>query len=180
MFVLQNLFFWAFVGMFGLLVGIAMVSGIKLGQSALLGLTTIMVSDFSRIILVLPFCPQPRFDIGVWSWVVGGIILALAMVFGVPALSINWRTAPDSKMTLKTNGIYSVVRNPIYLTDILFSLGFAIMFRSIIGVVLVPIWWAAFLSIVLVEEVSLERVLGQPYQDYKQRVKGRIIPGLPI
>ena len=180
MFVLQNLFFWAFVGMFGLLVGIAMVSGIKLGQNALLGLTTIMVSDFSRIILVLPFCPQPRFEIGVWSWVVGGIILALAMVFGVPALSINWRTAPDSKMTLKTNGIYSVVRNPIYLTDILFSLGFAIMFRSIIGVVLVPIWWAAFLSIVLVEEVSLERVLGQPYQDYKQRVKGRIIPGLPI
>ena len=180
MFVLQNLFFWAFVGMFGLLVGIAMVSGIKLGQNALLGLTTIMVSDFSRIILVLPFCPQPRFEIGVWSWIVGGIILALAMVFGVPALSINWRTAPDSKMTLKTNGIYSVVRNPIYLTDILFSLGFAIMFRSIIGVVLVPIWWAAFLSIVLVEEVSLERVLGQPYQDYKQRVKGRIIPGLPI
>jgi len=102
------------------------------------------------------------------------------MVFGVPALSINWRTAPDSKMTLKTNGIYSVVRNPIYLTDILFSLGFAIIFRSIIGVVLVPIWWVAFLSIVLVEEVSLERVLGQPYQDYKQRVKGRIIPGLPI
>ena len=180
MFVLQNLFFWAFVGMFGLLVGIAIVSGIKLGQNALLGFTIIMISDSSRILLVLPFCPQPRFEIGVWSWIVGGIILAVAMVFGVPALSINWRTAPNSKMTLKTNGIYSVVRNPIYLTDILFSLGFAIIFRSIIGVVLVPIWWVAFLSIVLVEEVSLERVLGQPYQDYKQRVKGRIIPGLPI
>ncbi|HUT00443.1 MAG TPA: hypothetical protein VMY59_09020, partial [Candidatus Thermoplasmatota archaeon] len=88
MFVLQNLFFWAFVGMFGLLVGIAIVSGIKLGQNALLGFTIIMISDSSRILLVLPFCPQPRFEIGVWSWIVGGIILAVAMVFGVPALSI--------------------------------------------------------------------------------------------
>lgn len=179
-FVLQDPFFWAFVGMFGLLVGVAIVSGIKLGQNALLGFTIIMISDSSRIILVLPFCFQPRFEIGVWSWIVGGIILAAAMVFGVPALSINWRTAPDSNMTLKTNGIYSVVRNPIYLADILFSLGFAIMFRSIIGVVLVPIWWAAFLVIVLVEEVSLERALGQPYLDFKHQVKGRIIPGLPI
>ena len=180
MFILTNPFFWAFIGMFGLLVGIAMVSGTKLGQNVLLGFTTIMICDSSRIILVLPFCPQPRFEIGIWNWIIGGIVLAVAMVVGVPALSIDWRTAPDSKMALKTNGIYSVVRNPIYLADILFSLGFAIMFRSIIGVALVPIWWAAFLSIVLVEEVSLERALGQLYLDYKQRVKGRIIPGLPV
>jgi len=180
MFILTNPFFWAFVGMFGLLVGIAFVSGIKLGQNAILGLITIMICDSSRIILVLPFCLQPRFEIGIWNWIVGGIVLAIAMVFGVPALSINWRTAPDSKMVLKTTGIYSIVRNPIYLADILFSLGFAVMFRSIIGIALVPIWWVAFLALVLVEETSLERVLGQRYLNYKQQVKGRIIPGLPI
>jgi len=180
MFVLTNPFFWAFVGIFGLLVGIAMVSGTKLGQNALLGVATIMICDLSRIIMVLPFCPQPRFEMGVWNWIIGAVVLAVAMTFGVPALSINWRTAPDTTMALKTNGIYGVVRNPIYLTDILFSLGFAIMFRSIIGVALIPIWWAAYLLITLVEEASLERVLGQRYLDYKHKVKGRIIPGLPI
>jgi len=180
MFLLTNLFFWAFVGMFGLLVGIAFVSGIKLGQNPILGVITIMVCDFSRIILVLPFCPQPRFEIGIWNWVLGGIILAIAGFFGVPALSIDWRTAPDSKTVLKTDGIYRVVRNPIYLADILFSLGFAVMFRSIIGIALIPIWWAAYLAIVLVEETSLERALGQCYMDYKRQVKGRIIPWLPI
>ena len=46
--------------------------------------------------------------------------------------------------------------------------------------VLVPVWWAGFLLIVLMEEESLGRTLGQPYLDYKQRVKGRIIPGSPI
>jgi len=180
MFILTNLFFWAFVGMFGLLVGIAFVSGIKPGQNAFFGVITIMICDCSRIILVLPFCPQPRFEIGIWNWILGGIILAITVIICAPALSIDWRRAPDSKMVLKATGIYGIVRNPIYLADILFSLGFAVMFRSIIGIALIPIWWAAYLAIVLVEETSLERALGQRYLDYKQQVKGRIIPGLPI
>ncbi len=180
MLILTNLFFWAFVGMFGLVIGIAFVSGIKLGQSPILGVITISICDFSRIILVLPFCSQPRFEIGSWNWILGGIILAVAGFFCIPALSIDWRTAPDSKMVLRTTGIYGIIRNPIYLADILFSLGFAVMFRSIIGLALIPIWWAAYLAIVLVEEASLERTLGQRYLDYKQQVKGRIIPGLPI
>jgi len=120
MYILTNLFFWAFVGMFGLLLGIAFVSGIKQGQNAFFGVITIMVCDFSRIILVLPFCPQPRFEAGIWNWIIGGVILASAVIVCVPALSIDWRTAPDSKMVLKTTGIYSIVRNPIYLADLLF------------------------------------------------------------
>jgi protein-S-isoprenylcysteine O-methyltransferase Ste14 len=180
MFVLQDPFFWAFIGMFGLLAGTALVSGTKLGRSAPLGFAVVMVCDVARIILVLPFCLQPRFEIGVWNWIIGGIILAAALVFAVPALSIKWWAAPEENMVLRTGGIYGIVRNPIYLADVLFSLGFAIMFRSIIGVALVPAWWAGFLFIVLAEEESLERTLGQPYLDYKQRVKGRIIPGLPI
>ena len=180
MLVFQDPFFWAFVGMFGLLVGTALVSGTKLGTNALLGFAVVMVCDVARVILVLPFCHQPRFDIGVWNWITGGIILAVAVVFAVPALSIKWWAAPDGEMVLKTTGIYGIVRNPIYLADVLSSLGFAIMFRSIVGVALVPLWWAGFLCVVLIEEGSLERTLGQPYLDYKRRVKGRIIPRLPI
>jgi len=178
--IVTNPFFWAFISMFGLLVGIAMLSGLKLGSNALLGFITIIANDLSRIVLVLPFCVQPRFTPGIWNWIVGGMILTVAVCFGVPALSINWRTAPDKNTKLKTNGIYRFVRNPIYLADILFSLGFAIMFRSIIGIVLAPIWWISFLLIVLVEEKSLESVLGKPYIEYKRVVKGRIFPGLPI
>ena len=94
MFVLQDPFFLAFVGMFGLLVGTALVSGAKLGRNALLGFAVVMVCDAARIILVLPFCLQPRLEIGVWNWIAGGIILAVAVVFAVPALSIKWWVAP--------------------------------------------------------------------------------------
>jgi protein-S-isoprenylcysteine O-methyltransferase Ste14 len=178
--ILTNLFFWAFVGMFGLVVGIALVSGIKLGLNAVFGYITIAICDLSRILLVLPFCPQPRFEIGIWNWIIGGGILATAVAVCVPTLSIDWRTAPSSGTVLKTDGVYRVVRNPIYLADLLFSLGFAVMFRSTVGVALIPAWWAAYLAIVLVEEASLERALGRRYLDYKHQVKGRIIPGLPI
>jgi protein-S-isoprenylcysteine O-methyltransferase Ste14 len=180
MLILTNLFFWAFVGMFGLVVGIALVSGIRLGHNALLGSLTIMLCDLSRVLLVLPFCPQPRFEIGIWNWIIGGATLATAVAVCVPALSIDWRTAPSSRTVLKTDGVYRVVRNPIYLADLLFSLGLAVMFRSTVGVALIPVWWLAYLAIVLVEEASLERALGQRYLDYKHQVKGRIIPGLPL
>jgi protein-S-isoprenylcysteine O-methyltransferase Ste14 len=180
MFVLQDPFFWAFLSMFGLLAGTAAVSGTKLGRYAPLGIIIVMVCDLARIMVVLPLCPQPRFEIGYWNWVAGGIILAAAVVFAVPTLSIKPWTAPDENTVLKTTGMYGIVRNPIYVADVLSSLGFAIMFRSIIGIALVPLWWAGFLFLILIEEGSLERALGQPYLDYKQRVKGRIIPGLPI
>ncbi len=55
MFVLQNPFFWAFISMFGLLVGTALVSGIPLGRNGLFGFATVIVNDFARILLVLPF-----------------------------------------------------------------------------------------------------------------------------
>ncbi len=178
--VLSDPFFWAFISAFSLAIGLAMVAGIKPGSNSLLGFAVIIVNDLSRIVLVLPFCIQPRFEIGVFNWIAGGIVLAIALAVGVPALSINWRTAPDNKTVLKTDGVYGIIRNPIYVADILFALGFAIMFRSIVGIVLVPIWCISFVFIILVEEASLARAIGKPYLDYKRRVKARLVPGLPF
>jgi protein-S-isoprenylcysteine O-methyltransferase Ste14 len=54
------------------------------------------------------------------------------------------------------------------------------MFRSVIGVALVPLWWAGLLFLIVIEEETLERELGEAYLEYKQQVRGRIIPGLPV
>ena len=180
MYVYENPFFWAFVSMFGLLAGTALVSGIPLGRNALFGFATVIVNDFARILLVLPFVIQPRFDIGIWNWILGGLLIAAACGFGVSAFSVKWWKAPDCEVVLQTASVYGIVRNPIYLADLLFSLGIAIGFGSVIGVALIPIWWIAFLFVVQMEELSMERTLGQAYLDYKRRVRGRIIPGLPV
>jgi protein-S-isoprenylcysteine O-methyltransferase Ste14 len=86
----------------------------------------------------------------------------------------------DEKLELRTTGFYGIVRSPIYLGEILWCLGWAIMVRSAIGVALVPLWWFGLLILITIEEESLERSLGQIYLEYKKRVRGRIIPGLPI
>jgi protein-S-isoprenylcysteine O-methyltransferase Ste14 len=54
------------------------------------------------------------------------------------------------------------------------------MFGSIIGIALVEIWRASPLFLTAIEEDSLERKIGQPYCEYKHRVRGRIIPGSPM
>jgi hypothetical protein len=52
------------------------------------------------------------------------------------------------------------------------------MFRSFIGIALTPVWWAAYLCIVLQRQAS--NATGAGLLGYKQQVKGRIIPGLPV
>lgn len=83
-------------------------------------------------------------------------------------------------MKCTITGFYGIVRNPIYLGKVLWCLGWAIMFRSVIGVALVPLWWTGLLILIMIEEESLERSLGQSHLEYKKQVRGRIIPGLPI
>jgi protein-S-isoprenylcysteine O-methyltransferase Ste14 len=173
-------FFWAFISMFALVSSFQIVSGKSLGKHPIFGIFVISLFALGRIILVLPSLPQPRIELNGWNWIAGGIIFTAGVIFSSPALSIRPFSAPSQKINLKTTGLYRFVRNPIYLGEILWCLGWSIMFRSIIGVVLVPLWWAGLSSLVLVEEENLERVLGQSYLDYKKRVRSRILPGLPI
>lgn len=173
-------FFWALISMFGL-VGACVVVGTRhLGGRALFGAVVVTVFDLGRVVLVLPYCAQPRFEMGGWHGVVGGVIFAAGLIFCIPALGIRPFTAPDENVELETSGFYAVVRNPIYLGEVLWCLGFAVMFRSIIGAALVPLWWLGLLFLIQLEEQGLERELGQPYLDYRSRVPGRIIPGLPL
>jgi protein-S-isoprenylcysteine O-methyltransferase Ste14 len=175
-----NPFAWALVSMFALVGACAVVSGHKLGKNPLFGFIIVMVFIVGRVILVLPPLTQPRFESRGWHLVLGGIIFVLGLVFSLPALKIKPFTAPDDSIELKTSGFYAIVRNPIYLGEVLWSLGWSILFRSTIGIALVPFWWAGLLFLVLIEEASLERELGNHYQEYKARVRGRIIPGLPV
>ncbi len=74
----------------------------------------------------------------------------------------------------------SISQQSIFLGEILWCLGWSIIHGSLIGVSLVPVWWAGFLFLILIEEESLERAIGKKYVDYKKKVKGRIIPGIPV
>lgn len=174
-------FFWALVSMFGLVGACSMVGSKRVGGNAFIGGIIVTIFDLGRFILVLPFCNQPRFDIGGLHGLFGVIVFAIGLFFGLaPCFMIRPLNVAEKGMQLQITGLYRIVRNPIYLGEVLWCLGWAIINRSIIGVALVPLWWAGLLILVSIEEESLERSLGQTYLEYKKRVRGRIIPGLPV
>ena len=72
------------------------------------------------------------------------------------------------------------MRHPGYLGNVLLGLGWSLLFRSTIGVALTLAWWLAFVVHAMIEEASLERTYGSAYATYKGRVRGRLLPGLPV
>jgi protein-S-isoprenylcysteine O-methyltransferase Ste14 len=79
--------------------------------------------------------------------------------------------------TLVTGGIYRVIRNPSYLGLLLNSLGWALAFRSWIGVILTAVTLVPLVARINAEERLLRSQFGEEYDAYRARTS-RLIPGL--
>jgi protein-S-isoprenylcysteine O-methyltransferase Ste14 len=79
--------------------------------------------------------------------------------------------------TLVTTGIYSVIRNPSYLGLLIVSLGWALAFRSSIGVLLAAANLVPLVARIRAEEALLCSEFGAEYDAYRARTS-RLIPGL--
>jgi protein-S-isoprenylcysteine O-methyltransferase Ste14 len=79
--------------------------------------------------------------------------------------------------TLVTGGIYRVIRNPSYLGLLLNSLGWALAFRSWIGVILTAVTLVPLVARMNSEERLLRSQFGEEYDAYRART-ARLIPGI--
>jgi NTE family protein len=176
----RNPFFWAGVSLLGLL-GANTATNTHFGKKfPIFGQLSGFLFSLGRIIMVLPVITQPRLlDLELFKY--SGVILGIfSLIFIVPSLISQPLISPKSEMEFQTKGLYSFVRHPFYLGEVLFSLAFALFFRSIVGLAFIPIWWVALQLHILNEEESLEKEFGPFYLEYKKRVKGRIIPIPPF
>ena len=78
---------------------------------------------------------------------------------------------------LVTTGIYSRIRNPSYLGLLISSLGWALAFRSIIGIILVAALIPPLIARMLSEEKLLGAQFGAEYEAYRAHTS-RLIPGV--
>jgi protein-S-isoprenylcysteine O-methyltransferase Ste14 len=173
-------FLWAAVSLFGLILASAVVAAEAVHRSRLLGFLAVALFAAGRVVLVLPYCPQPRLEFEPWHWIAGPALFVAGMVFASPAVLIRPFRGPDQQVALRTKGFYGWVRNPLYFGELLWCAGLALWFGSIVGLALVPVWWLSLLCLTLIEEDRLDRSLGEPYRAYKHKVRARIIPGLPL
>lgn len=118
----------------------------------------------------------------IWVWIfriAGGIAIILGIVIWFIGAM---RSGMDENITdnkLKTDGIYSWVRNPMYTGCWFIMIGISFMWHNYWMLPMILIDWVIF-SIVLknTEEKWLLDVYGKDYEEYKKRVN-RCIPWIP-
>lgn len=113
--------------------------------------------------------------IGVAVFVAGGI-LRLWPVF-VLGRRFSGLVAIQPGHKLVTTGIYSIIRHPSYLGLLINPLGWAIAFRSTIGIILTVLLLIPTIGRIRSEEALLLSQFGSEYEAYRARTS-RLIPGI--
>jgi len=112
---------------------------------------------------------------GVVLFIVGGA-LRMWPVF-VLGYRFSGLVAIQPGHTLVTTGVYGTIRNPSYLGLLINSLGWALAFRSGIGVLLTVLTIPPLIARIHSEEALLRTQFGSEYDAYCSRT-WRLIPGL--
>ncbi|MCW2282445.1 protein-S-isoprenylcysteine O-methyltransferase Ste14 [Rhodoblastus acidophilus] len=142
---------------------------------AVLGLAIAVIPAFDDAHDISTFGGDGLRRFGVTLFALGGVlrlwpVAVLGHRFsGLVAIQPNHR--------LQTSGVYSLIRHPSYLGLLVSSLGWALAFRSSIGVVLVGLLLIPLLARIKAEENLLASEFGAEYDAFRART-WRMIPGL--
>lgn len=135
------------------------------------------------LVAVLLLVPAPSTGLGAWpGWLVAGMPVVLAgellRLWGVHHIGVISRTRSDRLGPLIDSGPFAVVRNPLYLGNIMLWLGFSLSAGLLwLAPVVVGLLALEYHAIVRWEERLLESRIGESYRQYMSRVP-RWIPRL--
>ena len=111
------------------------------------------------------------------SKIIGSVIILAGLLFNFPALRQFFKTkntlvTVKPASSLQTTGIYSVSRNPMYISLLLFYTGLSFIIGNWWNLILLPLLFLVIQEYVIKrEEQYLERRFGQQYLVYKSKVR---------
>lgn len=131
----------------------------------------LLVGYFLQSRFPLPFVPQPYGMVAGDVAVLLGLALALAsivtMLRGKGTVNTN-----AASQALVTTGVYRFSRNPMYVSNALLYLGFALLLGSTWALIFLPLPVIyTQVAVILPEERFLARHFGDAYRAYASRVR---------
>lgn len=144
---------------------VALVVGFAAPIAGLAGLSSIAALDSG-----------PLGVAGVVAASVGVILTLLAQL----SMGDSWRIGVDTdeRTTLVADGMFGLVRNPIFTAMVTTALGLTLMVPNVLAIVgLAGLIAAIEVQVRLVEEPYLRSVHGKAYRRYEATV-GRFVPGI--
>ncbi len=143
---------------------------------------------FGVIGLLSAFVPAYTDRVGFWTfggegtrWVGATLFIAGGALRIWPVFVLGKRfsglVAIQPGHALVTDGIYRTLRNPSYLGLLINALGWALAFRSSVGVMLTLLLLPALIARINAEEALLRSQFGAEYEAYCAKT-WRLIPGL--
>lgn len=112
--------------------------------------------------------------VGLVLTAMGGYLRVVAVFELGHRFSIFVARQPNHR--LKMNGLYAFVRHPSYSGALLAMVGWSLVFRSIIGLLLTAAMLVPIVVRVEAEEKFLIQELGDEYRRYRQRTPWRLLP----
>jgi protein-S-isoprenylcysteine O-methyltransferase Ste14 len=147
-----------------------------------------IIAAFGLITLLLAYLPARTDRAGFWvldgeiircigvAVFVAGTALRLWPVF-VLGRRFSGLVAIQPGHTLVTTGVYGVIRHPSYLGLLVSVLGWALAFRSGVGILLTALTAVPVIARIGPEEKLLGEEFGDEYRAYRARTS-RLIPGI--
>ena len=147
-----------------------------------------VIPAFGLISIALAYAPPYCDRANIWTvdgdaarWI-GVVLFALGGALRLwPVFVLGHRfselVAIQTGHRLVTTGVYRVVRHPSYLGLLVSSMGWALAFRSGVGLLLAALLLAPIVARIRAEERLLSQAFGAEYDAYRARTRSKLLPG---
>lgn len=120
--------------------------------------------------LTIPLSENTQLIIAYFLMPIAGILFAFSLYFFIKTQQNPEPHTPTN--ALYTGGIFKITRNPIYLGFLVAQIVVAIKLNNLFIILFLPIVWQLLNKWVIEPEESyLEKLFGEEYLNYKQKVR---------
>ena len=120
----------------------------------------------------------PNLSLQVIFFILGLFLVGLSLKFGITTMKVNkMKGLAKGRSPLITKGVYNIMRHPMNTSWAVFFLGLALLFESLITLIIFPF----FLLLLWLEGLLEEKYIlipqhGENYDAYKEKVRSSMFP----